>query len=125
MSAKDKHASLLDVLMDGRAVGRLAKDPNERGSIWFQYDPEWISGEGIPRLEAIAKVARDMQIKDWRETVGEVFAAVEAWETFATKQKVPKPIWTAYRKAMQEGPCFAELAKAPAVLYVGTQKGSM
>ena len=84
-----------------------------------------ISGEGIPRLEAIAKVARDMQIKDWRETVGEVFAAVEAWETFATEQKVPKPIWTAYRKAMRESPCFAELAKAPAVLYVGTQKGSM
>ncbi|MDD5030119.1 MAG: HipA N-terminal domain-containing protein, partial [Rhodoferax sp.] len=42
MSSKVKHAALLDVLMDGRVVGRLAKDANERGSIWFEYDPEWI-----------------------------------------------------------------------------------
>ena len=72
-----------------------------------------INGEGLPKLEAIAKVARDMQIKDWRETVSEVFAAIEAWEVFATEQKVPKSIWSAYRKSMREGPCFAELARAP------------
>ena len=42
MNAKAKHATLLDVLMDGRTVGRLAKDPYERGSIWFEYDPEWM-----------------------------------------------------------------------------------
>ncbi len=71
-----------------------------------------ISGEGLPRLEAIAKVARDMQIKDWRDTVAEVFAAVEAWETFATEQKVPKAIWSVYGKAMRAGPCFTELAKS-------------
>jgi serine/threonine-protein kinase HipA len=71
-----------------------------------------INGEGLPRLEAIAKVARDMQIKDWRDTVAEVFAAVEAWETFATEQKVPKAIWSAYGKAMRAGPCFAELGKS-------------
>ncbi|MDD5031353.1 MAG: HipA domain-containing protein, partial [Rhodoferax sp.] len=72
-----------------------------------------ISGEGLPRLAAIAKVARDMQIKDWRDTVTEVFAAVQAWETFATEQKVPKAIWSAYGKAMRAGPCFTELAKSP------------
>lgn len=71
-----------------------------------------VSGDGLPRLASIAKLARDMQIKDWRETVAEVFAAVQAWEVFATEQKVPKPIWSAYRQAMREGPCFAELAKA-------------
>jgi serine/threonine-protein kinase HipA len=68
-----------------------------------------VSGDGLPRLASIAKVARDMHIKDWRETVAEVFAAVQAWEVFATEQKVPKPIWSAYRQAMREGPCFAEL----------------
>ena len=73
-----------------------------------------ISGEGLPKLAAIEKIARDMQIKDWRETVAEVFAAVEAWETFATEQKVPKAIWSTYGKAMREGPCFAELARFPA-----------
>ena len=70
-----------------------------------------VSGDGLPRLASIAKLARDMQIKDWRETVAEVFAAVQAWEVFATEQKVPKPIWSAYRQAMREGPCFTELAK--------------
>jgi len=69
-----------------------------------------VSGEGLPRLEAIAKLAREMQIKDWRECVSEVFAAVEAWEIFATEQKVPKTIWRSYGKAMREGPCFAELS---------------
>lgn len=72
-----------------------------------------ISGEGLPRLEAIAKVARDMQIKDWLDTVKEVFAAVEAWETYATEQKVPNAIWSAYGEAMRAGPCFIELAKSP------------
>lgn len=72
-----------------------------------------VSGEGLPRLASIAKIARDMQIKDWRETVAEVFAAVQAWEVFATEQKVPQPIWRAYRQAMQQSPCFAELTKTP------------
>ena len=71
-----------------------------------------INGEGLPGLEAVAKVARDMQIKDWRDTMAEVFAAVQAWETFATEQKVPKAIWSAYGKAMRAGPCFTELAKS-------------
>lgn len=72
-----------------------------------------VGGEGLPRLEAIAKVARDMQIKDWRDTVAEVFAAVQAWATFATEQKVPKAVWSVYGKAMQAGPCFTELSKSP------------
>ncbi len=72
-----------------------------------------VSGEGLPRLEAIAKLAREMQIKDWRDTVAEVFAAVEMWETFATEQKVPKAIWSVYGKAMRAGNCFTELAKSP------------
>lgn len=42
MSTKARHVSLLEVVMDGRTVGRLAKDPNERGAIWFQYDAQWI-----------------------------------------------------------------------------------
>jgi len=71
-----------------------------------------VSGEGLPRLEAIAKLARDMQIKDWRNTVSEVFAAVQAWETFATEQKVPKAIWSVYARAMRAGNCFTELAKS-------------
>ena len=72
-----------------------------------------ISGEGLPSLASIEKIARDMQIKDWRDTVSEVFAAVEAWEKFANEQKVPKAIWSSYGKAMREGPCFTELAKVP------------
>jgi len=43
MSAKAMHASVLEVLLDGKTVGRLAKDANERGAIWFQYSPEWIN----------------------------------------------------------------------------------
>ncbi len=72
-----------------------------------------IGGEGLPRLNAIAKLAREMQVKNWRDVVAEVFAAVDAWETFAADQKLPPEIWRAYRKAMQEGPCFADLAKSP------------
>ena len=54
-----------------------------------------------------------MQIKNWLDTVTEVFAAVEAWETFAVEQKVPKAIWSAYGKAMRASPCFTDLAKTP------------
>ncbi len=70
-----------------------------------------VSGEGLPKLASIAKVADDLKIKNWRDTVSEVFGAVEAWENFATEQGVPQSIWKGYGKAMREGPCFTEIIK--------------
>lgn len=55
MSTRARHTALLDVLMDGRAVGRLAQDPNERGAIWFQYDAQWLkSGYALSPFQPFA-----------------------------------------------------------------------
>jgi hypothetical protein len=36
-----KHTSKLDVLVSGRRVGGLAQ--SDRGEIWFEYDPGWLT----------------------------------------------------------------------------------
>ena len=68
------------------------------------------SGEGNPTLNAIRKIAEDLQIDQWEETAREVFDAVSSWESFAADLQIPKTIANKYRSAIAASPYFAELA---------------
>jgi serine/threonine-protein kinase HipA len=70
-----------------------------------------VSGEGNPTLGAIRKIAEDLQINKWEETVREVHDAVSLWGKLAVDLQVPKTILNKYRSAIEASPCFVELEK--------------
>jgi serine/threonine-protein kinase HipA len=69
-----------------------------------------IAGQGNPNLAAIELVAKSAGIKNWKLVVDEVFLAVSQWEQIADTHKVEPRISNAYSKAIQSGPCYADLA---------------
>ena len=68
-----------------------------------------VCGEGLPTLAALRKIAEDLQLDQWQETVREVHEAVASWAKLAAELKVPKPLADKYRRAIEAGPCFTEL----------------
>ena len=68
-----------------------------------------VCGEGLPTLAALRKIAEDLQLAQWQETVREVHEAVASWVKLAAELKVPKPVADKYRRAIEAGPCFTEL----------------
>lgn len=109
---KDDHAKNFSFIRNDRGWTLApAYDLTFSGGIGNQHTTS-VAGEGRPTLDAIRKIAEDLQIKKWGETVREVFDAVSSWEQLAVALKIPKLIANKTRKAIAAGPCFAELEKA-------------
>jgi serine/threonine-protein kinase HipA len=68
-----------------------------------------VCGEGLPSLAALRKIAEDLQIAQWQETVREVHEAVSSWAKLAAELKVPRPVADKYRRAIEAGPCFTSI----------------
>jgi len=69
-----------------------------------------IAGQGNPKLAAIELVAKSAGIKNWKLVVDEVFQAVSQWKQIADDYKVESRIASEYFRAIQSGPCYADLA---------------
>jgi serine/threonine-protein kinase HipA len=69
-----------------------------------------IAGHGNPKLVAIEQVAKSAGVKNWKLVVDEVFSAVSQWKQIADAHQVEPRITSEYSKAIQSGPCYADLA---------------